>query len=110
MKLDVLMEYEARSGIGRGALAWTDPFEGGQDIQLHLIALLYCRILCVHRETQQQLFERVNLVAIDNVRTEGAAGYEFAPWRLNVGLGGGEQTIWPWELVELEKPKPFCPQ
>ena len=56
MRLDILMEYSVRMGGGAAALQWTDPMGGGPPIQAHLVALLYGRILSVHKETREELF------------------------------------------------------
>jgi hypothetical protein len=72
---------------------------GGAPIQALLVALLYGRALVNHKETRQELFTRVGDIAIQNVRSEGANGFEFDRWVLHVGLGGGDHTLWPWQLV-----------
>jgi hypothetical protein len=76
---------------------------GGPQIHAHLVALLYGRILCVHKETREELFSRVGDLAMQNVRSEGAIGFEFTPWVLHVGLGGGDHTLWPWQIVPPEQ-------
>ena len=103
MRLDILMEYSVRMGGGAAALQWTDPMGGGPPIQAHLVALLYGRILSVHKETREELFGRVGDLAMQNVRSEGATGFEFTPWVLHVGFGGGDHTLWPWEIVPPEQ-------
>lgn len=115
MRLDILMEYFLRPGNGCAALQWTNPMgvytvrehEGTEPTKAILVALLYGRILCVHKETRKELFARVGDLAMQNVRSEGATGFEFTPWVLHVGLGGGEHTLWPWEIGtpdQLTKP------
>src|SRR3990172_10401628 len=99
MRLDILMEYSIRLGSGTAAVQWTDPMGGGPPIHAHLVALLYGRILCVHKETREELFGRVGDLAMHNVRSEGAIGFEFTPWVLRVGLGGGDHTLWPSQIV-----------
>lgn len=103
MRLDVLMDYSIRFGTGTAALRWTDPMGGGTPIQVLLVALLYGRTLVNHKETSEELFARVGDLAIQNVRSEGATGFEFAPWILHVGLGGGDHTLWPWQIVPAEQ-------
>ena len=103
MRLDILMDYSIRWGSGTAAVRWTDPMGGGALIQSHLVALLYGRILCVHKETREELFGRVGDLAMQNVRSDGATGFEFTPWVLRVGLGGGDHTLWPWRIVSTEQ-------
>jgi len=103
MRLDVLMDYSIRFGSGSAALQWTDPMDGGAPIQAHLVALLYGRILCIHKETREELFGRVGDLAVQNIRSEGATGFEFSPWVVHVGFGGGDHTLWPWEIVPPEQ-------
>lgn len=108
MRLDILMDYSIGLESGIAAMRWTDPIGVGRPIQAHLIALLYGRILCIHDETREELFHRVNELAIQNVRSEGAAGFEFTPWVLHVGHGGGDHMLWPWLIVppeQITKPK-----
>ena len=81
-------------------MRWTTaPGVDSTPIQGTLVALLYGRILCIHKETREELFGRVGDLAMQNVRSEGATGFEFAPWTLHVGLGGGNHTLWPWRIV-----------
>lgn len=108
IQLDILMQYSVSLGLGSAALRWTDPTGAGPDIQSHLVALLYGRILCVHAETRGELFQRVGDLSKQNVRTEGATGFNFSPWVLHVGLGGGDHSLWPWEITSpdaLYEPK-----
>ncbi len=99
LRLDILMDYSIRFGQGTTALRWTAHVADSTPIQGTLIALLYGRILCVHKETREELFGRVGDLAIQNVRSEGATGFEFTPWVLHVGLGGGDHRLWPWQIV-----------
>jgi len=103
IRLDVLMEYSVSLGMGRAALQWTDPMGGGAPIQTPLVALLYGRTLVNHKETRQELFGRVGDLAMQNVRSEGATGFEFSQWVLHVGLGGGDHTLWPWQIATPEQ-------
>jgi len=103
VRLDILMDYSIRLGIGTAAVQWTDPMGGGSPIYAHLVALLYGRILCVHKETREELFGRVGDLAMQNVRSEGASGFEFTPWVLHVGLGVSDHTLWPWRIVPPEQ-------
>lgn len=103
MRLDILMEYSVRFGTGKAALQWTDPMGGGAPVQALLVALLYGRTLINNKETRKELFGRVGDLAIQNVRSEGSAGFEFSPWVLHVGLGGGDHTLWPWQIVLPEQ-------
>jgi hypothetical protein len=107
MRLDILMQYFVLNGFGSAALRWHDPMNGGEPIKAALVALLYGRILCIQKEARSELFARVDALAKENVRTKGAAGFEFQPWILQVGMGGGAQTLWPWEMKNpyLAKPK-----
>lgn len=108
LRLDILMDYSIRFGQGTAALRWTAPVPDSTPIQEILVALLYGRILCVHKETRKELFGRVGDLAIQNVRSEGATGFEFTPWVLHVGLGGGDHRLWPWQIVppvEIAAPK-----
>jgi len=110
MRLDILMQYYHTLGCGTAALQWTDPLGGGPLIQAHLVALLYGRILRLHKESRSELFARVGSLAIKNVRSKGAAGFEFAPWVLRPDLTAGPQTIWPWPIVmpgQLTAPKVY---
>jgi hypothetical protein len=82
----------------------------GPGIQLDLVALLYGRTLCIHKETRAELFRRVDELAKQNVRTEGQAGFNFEPWVLHVGFGGGDHNLWPWHLTapsNLHEPKVY---
>ncbi len=107
MRLDILMEYIINQQVGCAALRWTNVqaamHEGTEGIQAILVALLYGRILCVHNETRKELFSRVGDLAEQNVRSEGATGFEFAPWVLHAGLGAGDHTLWPWEIGTPEQ-------
>ena len=109
MRLDILMDYRVGGGFGSAALRWYDPQGGGEPIKAILVALVYGRILCVHKETRAELFAKVDALAKENVRTEGKTGFEFAPWVLHVGLGGGDHTLWPWEMKHpiMAKPKVY---
>ncbi|MBI1990886.1 MAG: hypothetical protein HYS65_14425 [Betaproteobacteria bacterium] len=99
LRLDILMDYWIRFGKGTAAIRWTAPGVDSTPIQETLIALLYGRILCIHKETREELFSRVGDLAIQNVKSEGATGFEFAPWVLHVGFGGGDHRLWPWRIV-----------
>lgn len=103
MRLDILMEYSVRYGTGTAALQWTDPMSGGAPIQAILVALIYGRTLINHKETREELFGRVGDFAMQNVRSKGAAGFDFSPWVLHVGRGGGDHTLWPWHIVPREQ-------
>lgn len=103
MRLDILMDYSIALGAGRAALVWTDYAKGGAIAQVPLVALLYGRTLINHMETRGELFNRVGELAIETVRTEGATGFEFSPWVLHLGLGGGDHTLWPWQLVSPDQ-------
>jgi hypothetical protein len=98
MRLDILMDYRVGSGYGSAALRWHDMVGGGDLLKGMLVALLYGRILCVHKETRTELFAKVDALARENVRTEGKTGFEFGQWVLHVGLGGGDHTLWPWDM------------
>lgn len=99
IRVDILMQYELRFGFGMAAVEWFDLSGGGQVIQAYLVALLYGRMLWAHNETKEDLFWRITDLATENVRTEGASGFDFTEWVLHVGLGGGDHTLWPWEIV-----------
>jgi len=103
VRLDILMEYSIRLGRGTAAVRWTDPMGSGQSIQATVVALLYGRILCIHKETREELFGRVGDLAKQNVDSKGATGFEFTPWVLHVGFGGGDHTLWPWQIVSPEQ-------
>lgn len=103
IRLDILMQYYTRLGEGTAALQWSDPMAGGPLIQAHLVALLYGRILCVHQETRHELFARVGELALQNVRSRGTTGFEFAPWVLHAGREGRDLKIWPWLIVPPEQ-------
>ncbi len=108
LRLDILMDYSIRFGQGTTALRWMSDVADSTPIQETLVALLYGRILCIHKETREELFGRVGDLAIQNVRSEGATGFEFAPWVLHVGLGGGDHRLWPWQIVppaQITSPK-----
>ena len=99
LRLDILMDYSIRFGEGTAALQWISPGMDGTPIRETLVALLYGRILCIHKETREELFNRVGALAIQNVQSEGATGFEFEPWTLHVGMGGGAHKLWPWQIV-----------
>lgn len=103
LRLDILMDYSVRFGEGTAALRWTSSDVDSAPAQGILVALLYGRILCIHKETREELFGRVGDLAIQNVRSEGATGYDFAPWILHAGFGGGDHTLWPWRIVSTTK-------
>lgn len=108
LRLDILMDYSVRFGEGTAALRWTSSDVDSAPLQGILVALLYGRILCIHKETREELFSRVGDLAIHNIRSEGATGYDFAPWILHVGFGGGNHTLWPWRIVspaQITSPK-----
>ncbi len=110
MRLDILMDYDLRSGSGCAALQWLDPHGGGASIRAILVALLYGRILCCHKETRTELFRRVDELAIENVRSSGGAGFAFGSWTLRLGAIGGDHTLWPWTMLpatHLSAPKTY---
>lgn len=100
MQLDILMDYTLKTGQGVAAVKWDDPFGGGESIKAQLVSLLYGRILCVHKETRHELYSRVGEISKLNVRTEGAAGFQFDQWILDVD--GDENHIWPWQISDYD--------
>jgi hypothetical protein len=110
MRLDILMSYDLSLKMGVAAVRWTDPTGGGPPIRAILVGLLYGRILCIHRETREELFHRVGDLAVHNVRSEGATGFQFAEWVLHVGLGGGNHTLWPWVIEPPEQVLQYEPK
>ncbi len=103
MRLDILMQYYLKLGSGTAALRWTDPMGGGPLIQAHLVALLYGRVLRIHHETRKGLFSRVGDLALKNVRSKGAAGFDFSPWVIHADSGGDDYTLWPWLIIPPEQ-------
>ena len=115
IRLDIAMDYSIRHGSGSAALKWHElqgvgiENEASEAVKGSLVSLLYGRILCVHKETRAELFAKVDALAKENVRTEGKTGFEFTPWVLHVGLGGGDHRLWPWEMKDptLIEPKVY---
>lgn len=94
------MDYEPRRGSGVAALRWEELAQGSSAAKEMLVALMYGRIQCAHKESRAELFRRVNEAAVSVIRTEGASTFEFEPYRLHVGHGVADQLVWPWPIVD----------
>jgi len=94
------MNYSSMLRSGVCSVNWVPLASDDWRLKPILIALLYCRILGVHKETAPHLMKLVGEISIQNVRTEGTYGFEFPHWAPEFGLGVGTQTIWPWEITE----------
>ena len=92
-------------------MQWVSLKSDDPNFRLGLIALLYARILVAHAETRTKLFELVDETSKQILLGEGHTDFLFPEWMLHVGLGAGEQGIWPWVLVAapvaLSKPKVY---
>jgi hypothetical protein len=103
------MEYHPIAGRGSAAVEWI-PL-GSSDLRLRplTVALLYARILTVHKETRTKLFQIVYSLSRKNVRDEGKTGFPFPEFIIEVGEWAPPQHIWPWDMYNsasvLTKPK-----
>jgi len=100
MRLDISMDHSSMLRTGVCTVKWVPLASEDWRLRPILVALLYCRILSVQKETAQHLMDMVGKVSIQNVRTEGATGFDFPIWAPEFGLGVGTQTIWPWEITQ----------
>jgi len=110
-RADLFMEYNPLTRTGEAAVQWISLKSDDPDFRLGLIALLYARILVAHAETRAKLFELIDETSKQILLDEGPGNFLFPEWMLHVGLGAGEQRIWPWVLVDsprvLNKPKVY---
>jgi hypothetical protein len=109
MRLDIFMNYRPLQGIGAAAVQWVPIHSDDVNLRPFLIALLYARILTVHKETREQLFWNIDEISKQIVRDKGRTEFRFKEWALNLGKKIPPQTIWPWHLYEnphfVERPK-----
>ncbi len=103
LKLDVVMEFDLRSGQGAAALRWgvvrPHPSLSDERSRIALVALLYARTLVNHKETRVELFNR--MAQATRRVLEGDGNLTFDPWELHVA--GMAFSIWPWILMEPER-------
>ena len=104
MRLDISMNYSSMLRSGVCSVQWVPLASEDWRLRPFLVALLYCRILGVQRETAQHLMNIVGELSVQNVRKEGAIGFDFPTWAPDYGLGVGTQIIWPWEITQLSDP------
>ncbi len=100
MRLDIYMNYSSMLRSGVCSVNWVPLATDDWRLKPILVALLYCRILVVHKETAQHLMNLVGEISLQNMKTEGRQGYDFPTWATDFGLGVGTQTIWPWEFAQ----------
>src|SRR6266571_1052890 len=86
LKLEVLMNFDIRSGQGVASLRWivVRPHASlsEEESKIALVALLYARTLVNHQETRGELFDRMAQAARRVLQGDGNLTFE--PWRLHV--------------------------
>jgi hypothetical protein len=96
---EIFMDFRPRSGRGAAVVRWVPVASDDGRLRPFLVTLLYARILTVHKETRSDRFTLIGELSKRNIRDEGAAGFVFPEWSLNVP-GVPSRRIWPWDLSQ----------
>ena len=96
LRAEIIMDFNPLTGRGAALTRWTPIVADDVSLRPLLIALLYARILAVHKESRTHLFSTIGALSKQNVRDEGATGFTFPDWTLSLGFP--PQHIWPWDL------------
>jgi hypothetical protein len=103
LKLEVLMQFDIRSGQGAAALRWVvvrpHPSLSDEQCRIALVALLYARTLVNNKETRVELFDRMARAARRVLEVDGKLTFD--PWRLHVFRR--DFSIWPWAFTEPDR-------